>query len=353
MKAKQIIIALLVLLFGFLIYYRITANKKIAAQSQQKDGKKNPVGVKGIIAQYSAFNNDLSIAGTLDANEQAEIHSEVSGIIKSIGFQEGVIVQQGQVLLRIVDNDLQAQLNQAIAKEDLAQKTEIRNKTLLEKEVISKEEYDIVYANWQTAKAQTQLIKAQIAKTVVTAPFSGKVGLRNVSPGSYITPASVITKIVKSNPLKLTFSIPEKYASKIGLNSIVNFKVTGLNDNFKARIYAIEPEIDMTSRTIKIRALVQENNPKLTAGMFAEVTLAINVEEKSVLVPTEAIVPMEYGKKIFIVKQGKATEQKVETFNRTDKDAVILSGVKEGDTIIVSGVMSLKDKMPVKVKLGN
>lgn len=295
------------------------------------------------------FSNTISLSGSIEANEQIEIRSEVSGIVENIAFTEGSSVSKGQVLFKVNDIELRAQLAQAKTKESLASENERRAKLLLQKEAISQEEYDIASADYRTAKAQTQLIQAQIGKTTVRAPFSGKIGLRSISPGTYVTPTTLIAKLVSTNPLKITFSIPEKYATEISKNNSITFTVPNVKETFTAKIYALEPAIEATTRTLQIRALTDNSNGKLLPGTFANIELPLKNIKDAIIIPTEAIVPIQDGKKVFIANNGKAKEVKVETLTRTDKDVVITSGLKIGDTVLTSGVMSLKDEADIKI----
>lgn len=305
--------------------------------------------MNGIVVQPKDFDNNLSLSGSIEANEQVEIRSEVSGIVESINFKEGSNVSKGQLLFKVNDAELRAQLSQANTKENLAFENERRAKLLLQKEAISQEEYDIARAEYSSTKAQSQLIKAQIAKASVRAPFSGKIGLRAISVGTYITPTVLVTNLVNLGKLKITFSIPEKYASQIKNNTELSFSVAGSSDKYKARVYAIEPSVAVTTRTLQVRAITENKDGKLLAGTFADVDLPLAVITNAIVVPTEAVVPIQNGKKIFISNFGKAKEIKVETSNRTDSSLLILSGLKAGDTVITSGVMALKDETPVKV----
>lgn len=351
MKVKYFVITLLAVLLGGMIIFRITKNKSENEKGGDKNGKKPPIGVSAVVVQPQDFSNTISLSGSIEANEQIEIHSEVSGVVESISFSEGSSVSKGQVLLKVNDIELRAQLVQAKTKESLASENERRARLLLQKEAISQEEYDIASADYKSMKAQTQLIQAQIGKTSIRAPFSGKIGLRNISPGSYITPTTLIANLVSSNQLKITFSIPEKYASQISKGSEVKFTVPNVSDKFTAKIYALEPGIEMTTRTMKIRALTDNSSGKLLPGTFANVDLALNNIKDAIIIPTEAIIPIQGGKKVFIANNGQAKEVMVETLARTDKDVVVTSGLKVGDTVLTSGTMSLKDEADIKVKV--
>jgi len=350
MKIKYIVYALIVLGIGALIAYRITENKSENSDAKDK-GPKKPMAVNGVVLKPQTFANDLSLSGSIEADEQVEIRSEVSGIVEGIYFKEGTNVTKGQVLLKVNDIELRAQRAEMATKQGLASENERRAKLLLEKQAISQEEYDIARADFKSAQAQTQLINAQITKTSVRAPFSGKIGLRSISPGTYVTPENLIAKLVNSQQLKITFSIPEKYASQMNVNSGITFTVAGSKEKYTAKIYALEPEVSVDTRTLQIRALAQNKNGKLLPGTFANVELPLATIKDALIVPTESIVPVQNGKKVFISSNGKAKEVMVETATRTAKDILILSGLKAGDTVLTTGVMSLKKDAPVKVKV--
>lgn len=353
MKIKYIVYTLIIVGVGALVYYRISENsaKKNEQGGGGKDGKKPPMSVNGVVVAPQEFSNTLSLSGSIEANEQVEIRSEVSGIAEKIFFTEGAKVSQGQVLVKINDVELRAQAGAARTRQNLAAENERRARLLLQKEAISQEEYDIASADFKTAQAQTQLINAQIAKTSIRAPFSGTIGLRNISPGTYVTSATLIASLVNSNQIKITFSIPEKYASQMKLNSKISFTVAGTTQNFEAKIYAIEPAVDVATRTLRVRALAQNSDGKLLPGTFANVALPLEKVDGAFVIPTEAIVPIQGGKKVFIAKNGQADEVMVQTGTRTDKDIVVLSGLKAGDTVLTTGVLTLKKETPVKVSV--
>lgn len=353
MKIKYIVYTLLILGFGSFIAYRITENK-----SQDEKGKGGPqksasLQVNGIVISEKDFSNNISISGSIEANEQIEIRSEISGIVEKIYFSEGSSVNKGQVLFKVNDSELRAQLAQANTRQNLAGENERRAKLLLQKEAISQEEYDIASAEFRSLKSQTQLIQSQIAKTNVKAPFSGKVGLRNISPGAYVTPTTVISNLVSTNPLKITFSIPEKYASEVALNAEISLTVSGSEEVFKAKIYAIEPSIDKNTRTLLVRAKTENKENKLFPGTYANVTLPLKEIKNAILIPTEAVIPVQNGKKVFISENGKAKPIMVETGTRTAASILVLNGLKAGDTLVTSGIMSLKPETDLKIKISS
>ncbi|SHG92461.1 membrane fusion protein, multidrug efflux system [Flavobacterium fluvii] len=351
MKLKHIIYTLLIIGFGSFIGYRITSNKSKNDDSKGKDGKGKKMTVSGIVVKTQTFDNILSLSGSIEANEQVEIRSEISGIVEGIYFKEGSNVSKGQLLFKVNDVELRAQLQQAKTKQGLASENERRAKLLLAKEAISQEEYDVARADFKLAQSQVQLIDAQIAKTSVKAPFSGKIGLRSISPGTYITPSLLVAKLVNISNLKITFSIPEKYANQVKPNSNLSFTIAGSTEKYLAKVYAIEPEVEISTRTLQVRALAENRDGKLLPGTFANVELPLDIIKDAIVIPSEAIIPVQDGKKVLISYNGKVKEIMVETATRTDASILVLSGLKAGDTLLTTGVMSLKEDDGVKVKV--
>lgn len=351
MKIKSISLILLSATLLVLIGYRIVSNSSNSENNNKTGDKKTPMEVNAIIINENDFANTISLSGSIEANETVEIKSEISGIVEKIYFTEGTNVSKGQVLVKVNDIELRAQLSQAKTRQNLASENERRAKLLLQKEAISQEEYDIASAEYRSLKAQTQLIQAQIAKTTIRAPFSGKIGLRNISPGSYVTPSLLITNLVNTNQLKITFSIPEKHASQVKINSTIKFKVAGTPDEFEAKIYALEPSIDISTRTLQVRAVTENKNNKLFPGTYADIKLPLDVVKNAILIPTEAIIPIQNGKKVFVSKNNIATEKIIITDTRTENTILVTEGLNKGDTLITSGVMSLKADTPVKIIL--
>ena len=353
MKLKTVLLTLLLLLFVGFIGYRIKSNSDQATKNNSKPSgdKKSAVQLNGIIISEENFSNIISISGSIEANEQVEIRSEVSGVVEKIYFAEGTNVTKGQTLFKVNDIELRAQLAQAVTRKNLAGENERRAKLLLAKEAISQEEYDIASAEFRSLQSQTQLIQAQIAKTVIKAPFSGKIGLRNISPGTYLTPTIVVTNLVSASELKITFSIPEKYVSEIKQNSEIEFTVSGSTEVFKATIYAIEPSVDVATRTLLVRAKANNKEGKLYPGTYANVKLPLTNIKDAILIPSQAIIPIQNGKKVFISENGKAKEVKIETGTRTEESVLVMKGLKVGDTLITTGIMSLKPETAVKVIL--
>jgi len=239
MKVKYIVFILLALGLGALVYHRISQNKK----SQGKETKlpvSKAIIVNGIVIVPRPFSDALAVSGSIEPNEQVQIRSQIAGVIRSISFEEGSLVKQGQELIRIDDTELQAQLSQALTRQHLAEENEKRAKQLLLKQGISQQEYEISYADMKSFEAQTTLIRAQLAKTVIKAPFGGTIGLRKASVGEYLTPDLIVANLVDLDPLKVTFSVPEKYGSTMKVGTELSFSIAGSVKKYRAKVYAIE-----------------------------------------------------------------------------------------------------------------
>lgn len=358
MKKRYIFYFILALGLAYLVYHRITENKKIegggSAGGPGKGGKGKggaSLNVDGIVVKTSDFASNIEITGSIEANEAVTLRSEVAGLVTGIYFKEGSNVSKGTTLVKINDRDIQAQLREALTRQNLSANNENRAKQLLEKGAISQEEYDTTLAELQALKSQVQLIRAQLAKTTIIAPFSGKVGLRNISVGEYLTPNTTIANLLSTNPVKISFSIPEKYVSQLKTNSSISFNIDGNNKTYTGKIFAIEPGINEQTRTLQIKALAPNANNELLPGSFAKVKLALSAIKDAILIPTEAVIPVLKGKVVYVSKNGKAQQVPIETGNRTADQILVLSGLHVGDTVLTTGAMALKPDAEVKVNI--
>ena len=349
MKVKYIVYLILVIGLCALVGYRIIANKEVG-KSEKKPGEASATRVSGLILLPQIFKDNISLSGTLEANEQIEIRSEVSGIVESINFTEGSKVKEGQILFRVNDIELQAQLSKVRTAQKLAAENERRAKLLLDKQAISQEEYDIASADFQSARAESELISAQLSKTTVRAPFSGTIGLRSISKGTYVTPTTTVAKLANTNQLKITFSIPEKYTSQVKVGTQLTFTTSDSNEEHIAKVYAIEPEVEIARRTLRMRAIAENLDGKLYPGRFANVILPLETVDNALMVPSEALIPVQNGKKIFIAENGRAKEINVQIGSRTGSSVRVVSGLHSGDTILTYGVMALKNGTPITVQ---
>ncbi|AFK03982.1 efflux transporter, RND family, MFP subunit [Emticicia oligotrophica DSM 17448] len=316
-----------------------------------KDGKPAgpPVSVNVFVVNSETLDNVVTASGTIYPNEEVELRAEASGRITALSIKEGSRVAAGQIIAKIKDTDLQAQLKKLNYEIELAKQTEARQKKLLDINAISKEEYEITANKINTLNADKELIEANLEKTVLKAPFAGKIGLKNVSQGAYVTPTTSLATLVQTNPVKIDFSIPEKYSTQMRVGRGVKFEVEGQSETYTANVVAIDPKIDPNLRTLKLRAIAKNPADRLLPGMFVRVSVDLDITQ-AIMIPTEAVVPVLKGKKVYVVRDGKANEVMIETGLRTDKKIQVTSGLSAGDSLIVTGIMALKKDSPVKIK---
>lgn len=351
-RTKNIIISAVIVVILILIILpkiNFSENEQPQAGQQQNKGGGGPLPVKGYIVKAERLGNNVITSGTVLANEEVELKSEVSGKIVRIAFKEGSNIRKGDLLVKINDSELQASLASAKYKMQLLQDREARQKQLLNREAISREDYDVSLNELNIAKAEIDLIQAQIEKTEIRAPFSGVIGLKNVSEGSYVTSSTVIASLQSISPVKIDFSVPEKYAGTVKTGDEVRFTIVGNDKEYTGRVYAIEPKIDPVTRTLKIRATHSNSDGKVLPGSFADIQLVLKEIEDAFLVPSQSLIPELKGQKVFLYKNGKAVPQAVTTGIRTDTRVQLLNGISENDTVITSGILQVKPGMPVNV----
>lgn len=307
--------------------------------------------VEGVVAQNSHSSNGIQVVGTMLANEEVELVAEIVGKVRRIYFQEGSYVRKGDLLLKVDDADLQAQLSRAEFQRKLLSEKLERQRILLKRESISREAFDQLQTDYNVLEADIELLKVKISRTEIRAPFDGVMGFRYVSEGSYVQPSSQIARIVDNSTLKYEFNIPEKYADNNLKGQEVFFKVTGNDKLYSAKVYAVDPFIDVKTRMILLRARFRNTNGELMPGMFAKGNLVVGGKTEFIAVPTEAVVPEMDGKRMWIVKNGKALSVPVETESRDEKNVEVTSGISVGDTILTGGLMQLRDGMAVEVKM--
>jgi membrane fusion protein (multidrug efflux system) len=264
--------------------------------------------VEGMVAQMQTISGDINTTGTLLSDEEVEVRSEVSGRITHIYFKEGQFISKGQLMVKLNDDDLQAEMQKLKIEIKLAEDKENRQKQLLAASAVSKDEYEVVLTNYQMLKANAEILRTKIEKTRIIAPFSGLIGLKEVSPGAFINNGTVITTLQSVKPLKLEFSIPEKYVPYVQNNMEVSFKVVQNNAIYKAKVYARDPKIDQSTRTVKIRAIYPNTDGKLFPGSFTDVTIPIGGQQKGIMIPSMAYIPDINGAKVFISKKRNCDE---------------------------------------------
>ncbi len=314
---------------------------------KRKTDDKTPLVVETMVLSPSASNLNQTFTGTLLANEAVEIRAEVPGRIETIGFEEGAQVAKNQLLIKINDDELQAQLLKIDARVELATTEVNRKKELFALKGISQEELDISTNNLRTLVAEKELLKAQLNKTEIRAPFAGTIGLRSLSVGAFVTATALLTTLQQIDPIKIDFKVPEKTNRLLKKGQEFSFTTEGSSTTYQAKVYAKESYIDPETRTILVRALCRNIDQQLIPGSFARIKLQLNPNQQSIFIPAQAVIPVLNGEQAYIIKNGLATPCPVATGIRTDSTVEIQNGLNAGDTLILTGLLQLKPGQPI------
>jgi membrane fusion protein, multidrug efflux system len=350
-RVINVILIILILTALVVVKMIFFPSQSSGGNQKQGDAAKKPEAsvVSAYVVKPEKLNNRIFISGSLIANQEVMLTAERAGKIVSIFFKEGQKVTKGQLLIKMNDAVLQAQVKKLKVQEQLAQQKEEREKKLLAINGISQQEYDVALTELTSFRADLALLQAQIDETEIRAPFSGTAGLNSLTEGSYITPSSPVVAIQQTELLKLDFYIPEKYAGMIKPNSTIYFTVEGSAEKFTATITAVEPKVDFTTRTLQMRATFDNSKTKLIPGTDVRVELPLTQNDSALMIPTEAVIPVLKGKKVYVSVNGKAEEVMIQTGVRTEDKIQVLSGLKPGDTLIVTGIMQLKKGSSLKI----
>ena len=305
-----------------------------------------PVAVDIILAENAEFPSNIEVNGTVLSDNMVELHPEVSGRLTYLKIPDGANVKAGTVLAKINDADLQAQLQQQKVQYDLAVKTEQRMKKLLAVNGVDQASYDAALSQVNLFEANIKVINAQIDKTVIKAPFSGSLGLRLVSEGAYVSPSTLIGTLQQTDKIKIDFTVPETYQNLISIGKRVSIQAASSKENLKATISAIEPQINTSTRNIKVRAKL--NNGILSPGSFVKVMLDDKL--KGIVVPSNAIIPDALSNQLVVIKNGKPNFKNVETGVRTANVVEITKGINVGDSVVVSAVLFVRPTSQIKIK---
>lgn len=323
----------------------LAAADKLIGKGQ--NNRKKILNVNAKVIKPQLLTDEYRTTGVLLPDEEVDLSFETSGKVIEINFEEGSSIKKGQLLAKVNDRQLQAQLQRLVSQLKLAEDRVFRQNALLERDAVSKEAYEQVKTDLATLNADIEIVKANIALTELRAPFDGVIGLRQISVGSYASPTTVVAKLTKIIPLKVEFSVPERYSNQIKKGTNLNFRIEGKLDAFSAKVYAVESTIDPTAHKLTARALYPNTNRTLLPGRYASIFLKKEEIPNAIAIPTEAIVP-EMGKdKVYLYKSGKAEPVDVITGLRTDSEVEIVRGLELGDTIITSGTLQLRTGLPV------
>ncbi len=345
MRVKGLIWILLIIVVLFLVrHFFLTPSDIPSAPAGQQ-----PVPVEVTVVQETEFTEEVSSTGSLLAQEEVTLRSEAAGRIVEIGFREGAPVVQGQLMVRLFSDDLKAQLKKTKASLRLAEDRITRNQKLVNMQGISREEFDRMLNEAELLRAEEEIIIAQMSKTEIRAPFSGMAGLREVSIGAIVQPQQTITTVQRLEPLKLEFTLPEQFIGRISPGDSLNFSVAGQVAGRRAVVYATDPLVSQSSRSMRVRATCIGSANGLLPGAFAKISIPMK-HIRSLLVPAESVVPVLKGKQVYVVRNGIADTTGIRTGVRTARSIEVLDGLNPGDSIVTSGLLQLRPGSPVRVK---
>jgi len=349
---KLVSITVILLVVAGLAYPKVKplfeSNNETESQSNGNAGS-DRLEVEAVELDYETIEDRIYSTGTIQANEVVELATEGSGIITEIYFEEGSQVEAGDLLLKINDSELQAQKQRAQFRLNLAEQREERQASLLDRGGISQDDYDATLNEVNVLKSELRLIDAQIEKTELKAPFTGILGLKYASPGAYITPSSRIASLQEVNPVKIDFSIPERYIAKIRAGITINFTVQGVDSTFIGEVYAVEPRVDTETRTLQIRALSENDGNLLYPGAFANIELILDQINDALMVPAIAIIPELNAQKVYVSNNGTVEQRIVNTGIRTSEKVQVIEGLQRGDVVLTTGLLQVRPGMEVNV----
>jgi len=344
----------LILIIGILIVLIILVLIKIITDS----GKKNEgnatvansaIPVECMVVRDTSVTFRITTIGTIRANESVEIVSEINRKVTGIFLKEGSFVEKGQLLFKLDDADIVARINKLMLEEKLAATNEARERALLAKGGISQERYDEVANRMNTLLAEIEVLKVDLAKTSICAPFSGKIGLRNVSEGALVTPNTVLATLQDISRVKVDFAIPERFAGDVKPGAVVNFSADYSIHPFPAKVEAIEPAVDLKTRTIQLRAFSDNTSGDQIPGTSVKVLVDLKGLTKSVFVPTAALIPSIKGYLVFVARNGTALPMMVKTGQRNRESVQVLEGLSAGDTLVLTNLLRVKKDASLKL----
>jgi len=340
------------------LFFLILSSVIISCGDKKKDApppagaqmQQQVITADALIVATRALSADIEIPGTILAGETTEIHPEISGRVVQLNVREGTFVSKGALLAKLYDGDLQAQLRKLDVQLKIAEQTEKRQAELIKIQGISQQEYDLSLLQVSNLKADMDILKEAVRKTEIRAPFSGKLGLRNISDGAYVTSATILTTISQVNVLKIQFNVPEKYGSQLRNGQIINFTVDGSNKIYSANIIASEVKMDENTRSLAIRGIVKNGDAALIPGVFAKVKIVLGQNLNAIMIPTIVVQPLGRKKLVYLYKGGKSMPADITTGIRDSSSVQVLTGLNVGDTVITTGLLFLRPGADVKLK---
>ncbi|MEX0594132.1 MAG: efflux RND transporter periplasmic adaptor subunit [Balneolaceae bacterium] len=305
--------------------------------------------VEAVVVQPEMLDNVIHTSGSIQANESVELRAEMSGVVREIRFEEGGHVSGNELLVKIDDRELQAERRRIEARLQLAQESADRQSRLLERGGVSRQEYDNILNEVRVLQAELDLVDARIAKTEIRAPFQGRIGLKYISDGSFVTPETRIASLHDLDRVKIDFSIPERYVADVQEGDRIDFRVQGRDSTYSGSVYAIEPGVNPSTRTLQIRARSENPDHELLPGAFANIELNLERIQDALMVPTIAVIPGFERQTSWVWRDGRVEEVEVRTGIRLNDAVQIVQGVAPGDTVLTTGLLQVRPGMEIDI----
>jgi membrane fusion protein (multidrug efflux system) len=340
-----------VLAIAVILYLTLGSNEGPARRGGATRAGGMRLPVVGMVVEPRVFDNAIVASGTILASEEVELRSEVAGKVIALPFREGARVRKGDLLVKINDADLRAQLLRARSRLELATQREERQRKLREINGVSADQVDEARNELTAATAEVALLEANLQKTEVRAPFNGVIGIRLVSEGSYISSATLVARLQDMSFVKIDFSVPEKYAPQVRVGMPITFTIEGTSEVFNGTVYAIEPKIDPATRSLRVRARSSNESGRILPGSYTKVRLVLDRRSDAILIPSPALMPDLDGQKVFLAKNGQARLVRVEAGLRTENLVQIISGISPADTVLTTGLLQLREGSPIQVTI--
>ncbi len=346
---RAVIFTTIFVVIVVLVLVKIFSDRAKAKQSAAAVNANPEVPVEAVVVHDTTVEFRFVTVGTIIANESVGIVSEINRKVVSIRMKEGSLVEKDQLLFKLDDADIVARINKLSVEEKLASENEVRERALLAKGGISQERFDEVSNRLNILRAEIAVLKVDLSKTEIRAPFAGRIGLRSVSEGALVNPGVVLATLQDISKVKIDFAIPERYTGDLRAGQVILFTTDYTPEPFTATVEALEPAVDLGTRTIRMRAICDNHDGKLVPGASVKVDLKLRSTEKSLFVPTSALIPSMKGYGIFLSRSAKALLVPVKTGLRNRESVQVMEGIVPGDTIVVTNLLRVRKDSPLKI----
>jgi membrane fusion protein (multidrug efflux system) len=325
----------------------------VSTAAVAQDDNEAPIPVEAAKVIAAPLSEQVTAVGSLLSDESVTVSTEIPGRLEKVYFKEGQPVEKGAPLFGLEDSVYRAQLADAEAKLKLAEQNSERTNQLFSKKYASEQSADVAASNLAVSKAAVELARVQLEKMRIVAPFAGIVGLRHVSVGEYLTAGQALVNLEAIDPVKADFRVPEKFLPAIRTGQSISIGLDAFpGETFKGEVYAIDPRIDVSGRSLLVRAKVPNHERRLRPGLFARVTVLLQLKEDALTIPEQAIVPQGDSQFVFKIVDGKVTMTKVKVGMRRSGRVEIVEGLSVDDEVVTAGQLKLRDGSPVSVVTG-